>query len=452
MRKVILCFSWLIFFGWNSTALAIDEGEQETNDAQPSVVEYHFPNGMKVDLTDGGIKISNEDGSKSLAVSGQLGLVHSAFGGAYNVDATGEGHFTHITQLQTFRLGFSGNATKDWSYTLQIANRSNGNNDSNDDIYARIAKINYSGWNWATLTIGRGAPYFGTDNMHDSFNEYGTNFALLSDAFSPPTAVGIALQSKETSAPWIWSVGIYHVGSNVQGDARSDLRGERAYLEESHLYIGRAGRIFFDNEAKQRLVFVQTSAYYASGDGKKVHPINVDGGVLGTLAPTILAPITSGPFSLDAKQGRSVVVDVGLSAVNGPFSLETEYAQLHTEFEDILHGSPVYDSAYIQAGWVITGESREFDRSAGYLLGVEPKSSWGALELIGRAENINLSSHAGPENSKTGDKADVFSAGLVWYVNKHVRFAGDFSHMHVTGPFVKNNSGNGGTLQANFFF
>jgi len=99
-KKFIHCF-WLIcflFFSWSTTAFAINEGEPESNDADEPVPVYRFFNGLKVDTTGGGLTISNTDNSHSLTISGQLSLIHSGFGGAYNVDALGNGHAGKFTQ------------------------------------------------------------------------------------------------------------------------------------------------------------------------------------------------------------------------------------------------------------------------------------------------------------------------------------------------------------------
>jgi phosphate-selective porin len=444
-----------LLFTWTAAtfaATANNASEQPLNTLSTPIPEHHFYDNLHIDTTGGGIRISNADGSQTFVVDGQIVLVHSRFGGAYNVDAAGQGHFTQETQLQTMRLGFSGNTTPTWSYAIQIANRANRNNDNNDDAYIRIAKIAYSGWDWGTLSIGRFSPVFGIDNMHDSYNAYGADFAMLSDAFSPSPGIGIALHSTDKYQPWIWDIGFFHIGSTIL-ESRSDLRGDRGYQQESHLYLGRIGRIFYDDKPKKRLLFGQATAYKVNGNDKTVVPISLDGGVLGTLIPSNSPPVTSGPFANSATQGGSYVLDVGISAVNGSFSTEAEYARLHTNYSHIAGDSPIYQGVVLQGAWVLTGESRDFDRHAGYLLGIKPTSPRGAVEVVGRVEHINLTSEAGPEASRnTGNKATTYSTGLIWYVNNHVRFTADLTYLHVTGAFVDKNSGLGGTVQANFFF
>jgi len=74
----------------------------------------------------------------------------------------------------------------------------------------------------------------------------------------------------------------------------------------------------------------------------------------------------------------------GLEALcnRGPLSVLAEYAR-----SDVMSrspGDPSFDGWYVTGSWVLTGETRPYDRKAGYARRVLPGGKWGAVELVAR--------------------------------------------------------------------
>ncbi len=110
---------------------------------------------------------------------------------------------------------------------------------------------------------------------------------------------------------------------------------------------------------------------------------------------------------------------IGLEAALklGPFLLQSEWAEADV---DAAAGGTL-DGYYVQASYVLTGESRSYDSSTGAFKGVSPSSKFldngglGAWEATLRWSNLNYT------ELTDGDEVDSFTIGLNWYLNKNVR-------------------------------
>jgi phosphate-selective porin OprO and OprP len=117
---------------------------------------------------------------------------------------------------------------------------------------------------------------------------------------------------------------------------------------------------------------------------------------------------------VDAKnQGKNSTL-YGLEAayVSGPFHIEGEWMR-----EDALQGS---DGYFVQTGWFLTGETRNYSAKKGAFGRLKPahavgdNGGMGAFEIAARFDTLDLSSaNAGKQNTWT--------TGLNWYPQSHVR-------------------------------
>ncbi len=396
---------------------------------------------------DDGIHFSTPDGEQYASIHGQFAMNHSRFNGAYNVDELGDGRFGQDSRLQTARLNLSGRFSPDWNYKMELATRGG----FDDDVYLRQAYMAYSGIPVVTITLGKFAMNYGLDNMHDTYDTYGTGFSMLSGTFTPPAALGITLSHYYPSNGITWNAGVYSFGDVIR-NSDSEFGGQPGFLEDTAAYIGRLGWTLYDNETTHHVLFAEVSGFYLEGSGNAVVPLEANGNVLGTIAPNKIPPFSSGPVAFGANQKHSSGVDVGMGAELNSFSFESEFTQARTLITGTVHDRPIYSDGYIQAGWVITGEHRNYDASDAYLVTITPDHRYGAFELIARYEGIQLQSNIGPEDTHTGNNGRTVTAGIDWYLNNHTRFAMDASHMWTWGPYVRTKEGNGVVFQGAFFF
>ncbi|HET7359053.1 MAG TPA: porin [Rhodanobacteraceae bacterium] len=98
--------------------------------------------------------------------------------------------------------------------------------------------------------------------------------------------------------------------------------------------------------------------------------------------------------------------------MQGPLLLQGEYLHAHADRDAM----PDYDNHgfYVSAAWMLTGESRSYDKTA--FGDPDPTHGWGALELAVRYSNAHLNDspvQAGIEHDWT--------LGLNWYISKQFK-------------------------------
>ncbi len=121
------------------------------------------------------------------------------------------------------------------------------------------------------------------------------------------------------------------------------------------------------------------------------------------------------------------VVNLGAeaAALFGPVLLQGEYHHAllqRTGGRDDVSGG----GGYGQVSWVVTGESREYSRTAGSFGGLEPRSDWGALELAARFSTLDLE-----DGTVDGGHATNVSVGANWYIRSNLRLM--FNYVRVDG-------------------
>ena len=72
----------------------------------------------------------------------------------------------------------------------------------------------------------------------------------------------------------------------------------------------------------------------------------------------------------------------------GPFSALAEYTPSWINTD--ASGNPNFYGCSVLTSWVLTGESRPYDRTVGYARRIIPKHRYGAVELVGRFSNVDL--------------------------------------------------------------
>ena len=121
----------------------------------------------------------------------------------------------------------------------------------------------------------------------------------------------------------------------------------------------------------------------------------------------------------------------------GPLGILGEYA---ISDQDVKNGAALADlhnTAWeVSASWVLTGEDATYT-------GVTPRhpfnpraGGWGAWQVVGRYEELNLDKSAFPNfavSTASASSAHAWSAGLNWYLNRNIRFNASFSHTMFSG-------------------
>ena len=100
---------------------------------------------------------------------------------------------------------------------------------------------------------------------------------------------------------------------------------------------------------------------------------------------------------------------------NGPFSLLAEYNTGHVL--SASSGSPTFGGGYLAASYVLTGESRPYNRTVGCARRVMPRGRWGAPEIVLRDSHVDLE-----DGVVHGGEFDKTHLGLNWWATRRWKF------------------------------
>ena len=114
---------------------------------------------------------------------------------------------------------------------------------------------------------------------------------------------------------------------------------------------------------------------------------------------------------------------LGLEALwnEGPVSVLAEYNRAWVS--SAASDNPEFSGYYITASWILTGETRPYDRTVGYARRVMPKGRWGAPELVARFSHEDLG-----DGMVQGGKFDKTYLGLNWWATRRWKLGFGWGH------------------------
>ena len=246
----------------------------------------------------------------------------------------------------------------DWGYKMQfnVAESDGADGGDAEDLYIR-----YMGFGKpANITVGKQKEPFGLEELTSSKDISALERSAMTENYAPGRSGGIQLHG--TGGNWTYGIGVFE----ADGDGSDD----------------------FDNTAiTGRVTFA---------------PVMTD---------DTLVHVGAGFTSRDADVSADEVdvYNLELAGVMGPFHAQAE-------FFDAEEGSTDFDGYYIQAGWVITGETRPY--KGGKFKRVKPASKSGAWEAVLRYEDGDGTFSDVGQSTTEGEQTTV---GLNYYANQNVR-------------------------------
>ena len=133
-----------------------------------------------------------------------------------------------------------------------------------------------------------------------------------------------------------------------------------------------------------------------------------------------------------------------MAFASGPFRVQGEYYMY--DISRKLGLSDVnLDAWYVQASYVLTGESYKYKSKSAAFGGIKPanpvgKGGFGAWEIAARYGESDLNDVAAGIN---GGKEKLTTVGLNWYPNSNIRFMLNYIHGdETTGPATVTADGN----------
>ncbi len=119
----------------------------------------------------------------------------------------------------------------------------------------------------------------------------------------------------------------------------------------------------------------------------------------------------------DADSSLTYGIEAALAA--GSIALQAEYIWI--DVDRSIAVDPNFSGAYVQASWIVTGESYDYKRKGAVFGGVEPKGDWGAIELGARYSTIDLE-----DSGVTGGEESNVTLGLNWYPCNNFRLMANY--------------------------
>lgn len=144
-----------------------------------------------------------------------------------------------------------------------------------------------------------------------------------------------------------------------------------------------------------------------------------------------------------AHDGKRQRLGTELAWVLGPLTLKGEW--IRVDLEDLKNQlgeshDLSMNGGYVSLAWFLTGEEQQFDVSQAVFKRTKPKKIfdpskglWGAVQLVGRYESLNLSSgffdHGYADRARYTDGAKGGTFGVNWYLNDMVRVMLNYNHI-----------------------
>ena len=369
---------------------ATDAGGQSATtaqeDAEPRVE-------IKADYK--GIHFERPDGKFKFAFGGRLQI--DAGGFIEDVSDMGSG-----IEMRRARIKSYGTVFYDWDYKLEV------NFDPDLNVPLTDAWLRYTHFKPFTITVGHQKVPFSQQSMTSSnwqvFQERALLDAFIDNQENGRRRMGAVLGSYgDQFVHWSLHAGVFGEGLDFTKSGNEDW--------------GTAGRVTIAPIAeKTRVLVFGASAYYRQFRGPTV--VRVRSKPEAHLANTSMLDtglLTNGQSSLTWNVDGSFVL--------GPFHGQGEFTRgtLDRNQSVVFPGASsnlTFDGWYIQAGWFLTGESRNYDYKSGKYKRIMPRRELlGAWEVAVRYSQLDLD-----DRDITGGRQSDVTVGLNWWANRNIMF------------------------------
>ncbi len=132
----------------------------------------------------------------------------------------------------------------------------------------------------------------------------------------------------------------------------------------------------------------------------------------------------------------------------GPFCMQSEAMIPAVETSEPGVPDRVYESTYVFASWVLTGEQRGYDRDRGLFLrvipehplygGIRRERGIGAWEIASRFSLIDM--RTGTDSAPSAGRLRDWTTGLNWYLSRNSRLMLNYVRAWVDRPDVRGDS------------
>jgi len=127
--------------------------------------------------------------------------------------------------------------------------------------------------------------------------------------------------------------------------------------------------------------------------------------------------VDTGDFAADSAEhfGGEALLNIGSVSFLGEYIV--------AKVDSPAHGDPTFQGFYVTGSWILTGETRPYDRNVGYARRVIPEGRWGAPELVWRYSRVDLD-----DQDLYGGSFDRVMVGLNWWATTRWKFGASYGH------------------------
>jgi phosphate-selective porin OprO/OprP len=349
-----------------------------------------------------GLRFESADKGYKFKLGGRLhydGQFFDADDETKSVVETGTNRIEDGTEFRRVRFEMSGEVQRvDWAISVDFA----GGNANFRNVYAGVKDLPFG-----NVRAGQFKEPYGLE-QHTSSNNLTFTERSLMNAFVPAFNAGVMVFDTAASERMTWAIGAFRTGS----DSGEVSRGDGEYAGTARV----TGLPVWGDEGRD---FVHLGASYS-----RRSPTN-DTVTFSAKPEANLAPsYVSATVAAEDVDLLGAELAWGL----GPLTLSGEYTLASVSGDSGAAADPDFSGYYVQAGYVLTGEHRPYNKTSGALGAVKPAENAfgetggrGAWEIAARLSSIDLA-----DDGVDGGQLDDLTFGVNWYLNPHTRLMLDY--------------------------
>ncbi len=378
-----------------------------------------------------GIMFESADGQHSVAVEGRAHFDYHNFSGYSESNDPATSKIADNFEFRRARVGVKGKFYNDYTYEIQT-NLIGSNTNTIDQAW-----LNVGWWKEAQFKFGRYKTPFGLEKMTSSNN---IDFAERSfvNQLAPNEKLGAMIWG-EPVAGVIYQANVFQNDFTEADNKTNDMFvggrvaaniAKMAGWNDAVLHIGAAG--FSGKYGAKPTATVLTFRTEPRG-----------------LADIFAAKIGGGGNDVSIQQDTGALE---LAASYGPFKLQGEYAKASYDAKHVAANAKVsgdVDAWYVEALWLMTGESYANTYKEGAWGAIKPKNEFvhpgaigsGAWELGIRysefdASDIAIKQASAGTSLTANSKAQAYAGGIKWILNPNVRFLLNYTRTNYDQPIT----------------
>ena len=430
----------------------VQDLKRSTSD-QYTDVQNQQASAVKVTIANGRPTFSSADGNftASIRALGQFdwgyfsqSAAAAGFPAAYGPDLSSGANF------RRGYLGVQGKVFGDWSYNINYDFGGSGGTEDQGRIQSLY--VEYDGLAPFAVRIGA---YPAPANLEDGVGAADTIF-LERNAVSD-SARSIAAGDGRDAISLLYTGDRLFAALSYTGGKIKDGLGT---FDEQNAVVGRLSDIIYsDGDTKLLLSASGTDVFKpadnAAGPGSKenvsisaVPELTIDSSGYFAQSSATAVPSTTSAAKL-VNTGNIDAAHVYQWAAESAVNWQSLYAQGGYYWYSIDRRTgalpnPDFNGWYVQAAWVLTGESRAYNPSTGAFGSPKPSTPFtlngsgiGAWELAARYSDLDLNYNQGVVGSDTpaggvrGGEQKIWTVGLNWYPNSVIKFQFDYERIDI---------------------